>query len=205
MREAFAWRFRLGYRSPHSHESDLNPSPQRNDLIRAGGKTECLVERYAGKSRHQLELAETCIVCSSRTALIELACEASTREPGMNEERADSRCIRSRIEQRIDSTLRLIAAVQRCPLAPAAGCSRLTIDLHDVVSPVRDQLGVDAVNLRDACFDLLGRVETLAQSACGSSDELLNTGYIFELHQPKHVRIQFFAINWRSTNGRIPP
>src|SRR5688500_5774766 len=122
------------------------------------------VEPHAGERRHQLDRAEAVLARLALARLEDGRADAAPRPGGVDEEGANLRRLRRRVElPRIASGV-TVAAEERPPPAPAAAPDRLAPRLGDVISPVEDQLGVHAEDRRDGRLDLLVRVIAPAQA-----------------------------------------
>ena len=93
----------------------------------------------------------------------------------MNEESADSSWVMERVERRILSGSRAVAAENGATPAPAAAADNMAGVLDDEVSAIADELAVHAEDWAKGGLDLCGRIERRLQNTCGKRDENLQS------------------------------
>src|SRR5713101_8103632 len=98
----------------------------------------------------------------------------------MNEEGANPGGFGFGIEFGCVTSLILVAAKQRPSLTPTAAANQLAIIIGDEISPIENQIRIDAKNRFDGAFDLLFGIVGAAQATRGGNDELLDGEAISE-------------------------
>src|SRR6185369_7872210 len=98
----------------------------------------------------------------------------------MNEERANLRRSRRRIQIRCVSCRKLVATEKRPPSTPTTATDQLARAVGNEVSAVVDQIRVNAKHRRNGGFDLCVVVMFAAQSARRLRDQPLNVATIGE-------------------------